>query len=163
VVAAVVALGVGGSAELAGPEDDGVVEKAAWVEVDEESGDGLVGGAGVAFVPVLEVAVPIPDVSGGDLDESDVALANLGSIAQTRGDLDGAEKLHRESLEINRKLRRLEGQAANLANLGVIAEMRGKIPEARELWTQSRDLYAKVGMPQMVKQLQGWLDGLPPG
>jgi tetratricopeptide (TPR) repeat protein len=91
------------------------------------------------------------------------SLGNLGLIAMTRGGLHSAEKLLSEALEIFIKLGILEGQAIQLGNLGSIAEQRGHIAEVRQLWTQSRDLYSRIGMPQMVKQLQGWLDGLPPG
>jgi len=98
----------------------------------------------------------------GRLDGQASELGNLGLIAKTRGDLDAAEKLHRESLEINRKLGRLEGQANQLGNLGAIAEQRKNFAEARRLWMESRDLYMKVGIPHMMKQLQGWLDELPP-
>jgi tetratricopeptide (TPR) repeat protein len=90
-------------------------------------------------------------------------LGNLGLIASRRGDLDAAEALLREALEINRKLGRLEGQATQLGNLGIIAQQRGNIAEARRIWTESRDLFARVGMPHMVKKAQGLLDGLPPG
>jgi hypothetical protein len=76
--------------------------------------------------------------------------------------LGEAEKLHREALEIDRKLGRLEGQANQLGYLGLIAEQRKDFAEARRLWTESRDLFAKVGMPHRVEQVQGWLDGLPP-
>jgi hypothetical protein len=29
------------------------------------------------------------------------------------------------------------------------------------MWTESRDLFARIGMPHMIKRLQGWLDVLP--
>jgi hypothetical protein len=77
--------------------------------------------------------------------------------------LDEAEKLQRESLQIDRQLGKLEGQATALANLGLIAIQRGDIADARQLWTESHDLFAKVEIPNMVEKLQGWLDGLPPG
>jgi len=97
----------------------------------------------------------------GNLEGQASQLGNLGLIAQTRGNLDEAEKLLRESLEIDRKLGRLEGQANQVANLGSIAEQRGDMAEARRLWTESRDLYLRIGIPNKVKQMQGWLDGLP--
>ena len=98
----------------------------------------------------------------GELEGQASSLGNLGLIARTRGDLDEAERLHRESLEIERKLGRLEGQASDLGNLGAVAAQRGQFAEAREFWTQSRDLFARIGMPHMQEQLQGWLDQLPP-
>ncbi len=96
----------------------------------------------------------------GRLEGQASQLGNLGLIARRRGDLDGAERLLREALEINRKLGRLEGQAIQLGNLGAVAEERGEFAEARRLWTEARDLYARIGVPGMVEQLQGWIDGL---
>jgi hypothetical protein len=31
---------------------------------------------------------------------------------------------------------------------------------AREYWIRSRDLYAEIGMPHKVQQVQGWIDEL---
>lgn len=89
-------------------------------------------------------------------------LGNLGTIAGMRGELEEAEKLHQQSLEIEIMLGRLEGQASDLSNLGVVAKMRGDITKARRLWTESRDLYSRIGMPHMVKQMQDQLDRLSP-
>ena len=102
------------------------------------------------------------DGDTSDMEGQATRLGNLGGIARTRGDLDGAERLHREALEIEKKLGRLEGQANQLGNLGLIAAARGHLAEARRLWTQSRDLFARIGMPHMVEQVQSCLDGLPP-
>ncbi len=34
-------------------------------------------------------------------------------------------------------------------------------PTHRKLWTKASDLFAKVGMPQMVAKVQGLFDDLP--
>ncbi len=98
----------------------------------------------------------------GRLEGQHVYSGSLGIIAETRGDLDGAELHYREGLAISKKLGRLEFQADNLGNLGAIAETRGDSTEARRLWVEARDLFAKIGMPQMVERVQGWIDSLPP-
>jgi len=85
---------------------------------------------------------------------------NLGLIYHRRGDLNQAEAMHKKSLTINEKLGRLEGMAIQYANLGSIQEQRGDVKSARELWTMSRGLFAKIGMPHEVKNVQGWIDGL---
>lgn len=54
-----------------------------------------------------------------------------------------------------------EGMASNYGNLGIISQKRGDLDEAGNLWTKARDLYARMGMPHMVEQMQGWLDSLP--
>lgn len=91
-----------------------------------------------------------------------VALGNLGLIARTRGQLDEAERFLRESLEINKKLGRLEGQASQLANLCAVAEERSDLTTARRLWTEARGLFARVGAKPNQELIQGWLDALPP-
>jgi hypothetical protein len=68
--------------------------------------------------------------------------------------------MHRKSLEIEEKLGRLEGMASDYANLGVVREARGDVAGARHYWVKARDLFARIGMPHMVKQVQEWLDGL---
>src|SRR5690348_8933262 len=69
VIAAVVALAVGGAAELAAPDDQGVLEHVALLEVGEESGDGLIDLAGVLLHALAEVVVVVP-AAVGDLDEA---------------------------------------------------------------------------------------------
>ena len=46
---------VGSAAHLTGPEDDGFVQQAALLEIDDERGDGLVGDASVFLVEFLEL------------------------------------------------------------------------------------------------------------
>src|SRR5438105_1947587 len=72
-------LGGGLAAELAAPDDQGLVEQAAALEVLDQAGDGLVGVAGVLGVVGDEVGVGVPVVvvvraAGIDLDEPHAAL-----------------------------------------------------------------------------------------
>ncbi|MCH9001991.1 MAG: hypothetical protein IIC02_05395 [Planctomycetes bacterium] len=53
------------------------------------------------------------------------------------------------------------GAPAAYSNLGGIFHTRGELVEACKLWTKARDLFAKIGMPQMVERVQSDLDGLP--
>ena len=89
-----------------------------------------------------------------------IHAGNLGRIYQTRGDLDQAEAMHRKSLEIERKLGRLEGVADDYGNLGVVYKTRGDPAEARRLWGQAVELFEKIGMPHMVDKVQGLIDKL---
>ena len=102
-------------------------------------------------------------ISSRDAESADTAAAygNLALIYQTQGELDRAEEMHKKSLAIAEKLGSQEGMATQYANLGLVAKQRGNLAGARELWTKARDLYAKIGMPHMIKQVQGWLDALP--
>lgn len=91
------------------------------------------------------------------------ACSNLGLVMATRGDLDGAEAMHRKALEINEKLGRLEGMANAYGNLGNVMYTRGDLEKARAVWEKACDLYAKLGAQQQVIQVQGWIDGLSSG
>ena len=51
------ALGVGGAAEFTAPDDEGVVEQAALLEVGEQAGRGLVGVVALALDGLREAAV----------------------------------------------------------------------------------------------------------
>ena len=74
-----------------------------------------------------------------------IALGNLGNIAYTRGDLDEAERLYREALEIFSTLGSLKGQAAVPGNLGIIAWTRGDLDEAERLFNEALELNRKLG------------------
>ena len=50
--------------------------------------------------------------------------------------------------------------ANNYGNLGNLAAKRGELDEARANWERARDLFAEIGMPQMVDRVQGLLDDL---
>jgi tetratricopeptide (TPR) repeat protein len=97
----------------------------------------------------------------GRLEGMAIRYGNLGAVYQERGDLDQAETMHRKSLAIEEKLGRREGMASDYANLGTVYEQRGDLGAAREYGTRSRDLFARIGMPHMVEEVQSWLDGLP--
>jgi tetratricopeptide (TPR) repeat protein len=74
-----------------------------------------------------------------------VALGNLGTIALIRGELDEAEKLLSEALQISRQLGNLEGQANQLGNLGLIAWTRGELDEAEKLQRESLQIDRQLG------------------
>ncbi len=86
--------------------------------------------------------------------------AAIGLVHVGRGEPDEAERMHRAALQIEEKLGRLEGMARQYANLGGVSNNRGDGREARGFWTKSRDLYARIGMPHMVAEVQGLLDGM---
>lgn len=79
-------------------------------------------------------------------ESSDMAAAygNLGLLAETRGDPDGAEKLHYKALYIERRLGRLAGQAIDLGNLGNLAQKRGDLDAAGKLYREALDINRKL-------------------
>ena len=77
VVTAIVVFGHRGAAELATPEDEGVVEEAALVEVLEEPGDGFVDFGALVAGAFNDLLVVVPGVVGGDLDVADALLGEL--------------------------------------------------------------------------------------
>ena len=88
------------------------------------------------------------------------ALGNLGILAKSRGDLAAAEGYYEQSLTLNQSLGRKEGMPIQNGNLGGLEHARGNMAGARAFWVQARDLFAEIGMPHMVEQLQGWIDSL---
>ena len=73
VVAPVVLLDVWRAAKLAAPDDEGLVEQSAFLEVAQQGGQRLVGGGAVASERGVEVAMLIP-VAVRHLDEPDAGL-----------------------------------------------------------------------------------------
>jgi len=96
----------------------------------------------------------------GTVGQLSNAPGNLGNLHLLQGELDKAEEMHKKSLEINQRLDRQEGMAADNSNLGEVAKLRGDRRTPREMWTKSLELYRTVGIPQKVSQIQGLLDGL---
>ena len=89
-----------------------------------------------------------------------IQYGNLGVLAATRGDFAAAEGYYEQSLTLNQALGRKEGMAIQYGNLGGLEHARGNMAGARAFWVQARDLFAEIGMPHMVEQLQGWIDSL---
>lgn len=96
----------------------------------------------------------------GRLEGMAITQGNLGGILQARGDLEEAEKMLRKALTIDEKLGRREGMATQYGNLGLIFAKRGDLDKARLHWTKARDVFAQIGMPQMVERVERWLDGI---
>jgi tetratricopeptide (TPR) repeat protein len=83
----------------------------------------------------------------GDRQGEAVALNNLGSNAERRGDYDEAERLYRESLAIMREVGHRQGEAVALNNLGSNAERRGDYDEAERLHRESVRIKNGIGVP----------------
>ena len=79
----------------------------------------------------------------------DSQYGNLGKIYFARGDLDEAERMVRQSLEMEEKLGRLEGMASQYGNLGVIYRTRGDLDEA------GRSQYS-FSLQLLSSESQGW-------
>ena len=82
--------------------------------------------------------------ANNDLGNQAVALGNLGTVAQTRGDLDDAEQLSTKALELNKELEDKEGMASNYGNLGIVARTRGDLDDAEQFYTQALELYKEL-------------------
>jgi tetratricopeptide (TPR) repeat protein len=109
------------------------------------------------FQKALEIHLKLGGLEGQATDYN-----NLGNIYLTQGDLDRAEDLLQKSLKIYLKLGHLVGQANQYGNLGLVYESRGDLKQARSFWRQARQLYQQIGIPHMVKQINDWLNALPP-
>ena len=85
------------------------------------------------------------------------AYGNLGIVYRTRGALDKAVVLYEKALAVNEALGSNAGMAYNYANLGSVYEARDEKPAACRAWGKSTDLFAEVGVPHMVKRVEGWM------
>lgn len=86
--------------------------------------------------------------------------SNLASIHMRCGRFDEAEDTLRKTLTINMGMGNIEGASRDLANLGGIYAAKGEIDKGRDVWIKARDGYDIVGMKDMAKKVQGWIDGL---
>ena len=73
------------------------------------------------------------------------AVANLGIVADERGEADLAESRYREGLTIFRALGDLRREAAVLDNLGIVARGRGDLAGAIALQEQALPLRRRIG------------------
>jgi tetratricopeptide (TPR) repeat protein len=80
-----------------------------------------------------------------DSEEKAVMLCNLGNVYYTKGELDKAEEMHKKSLEIEKKLGRLVGMAAEYGNLGLIYMGRGELDKAEEMFRDGLKIDEKFG------------------
>ena len=70
-------------------------------------------------------------VEKGAKDEA-IVRGNSGLIYRKKGEFDKAEEMHKKSLEIEKKLGRLEGMASDYAALGLVYFERGDFRKAEE-------------------------------
>ncbi len=85
------------------------------------------------------------DHAPADSEGRSVLFGNLGLVRRTRGDLDGAEEMHRKALEIDEKLGRLEGMASDYGNLGILRFTRGDLDGAEEMYRKALEINEKLG------------------
>lgn len=86
-----------------------------------------------------------------------VALGNLGVVALAKGDDAEAERLFRESLEINDKLGNKDGQAADLADLSDVVRSQGNTARANEMLQRALKLYVETGNQMGQSNVHGRL------
>ena len=65
--------------------------------------------------------------------------------------------MYEKTLALHKELGSQEGMAINYANLGLVYKTRGELDRAEEAWTTARDLYAEIGVPRMVEQMEARL------
>lgn len=89
-----------------------------------------------------------------------MAYGNLGTVYQTRGDLDKAVEYYNKGLKIDEELGHKEGMAIDYRNIGLLYETKKDYKKAREYLEKSLALNKALGSPN-AKKMQDWLDGLP--
>jgi tetratricopeptide (TPR) repeat protein len=75
-----------------------------------------------------------------------VWLNELAYLHHSLGDLDKAEKMLNQALEIHEKLGRLEGMASQYGNLGLIHRTRGDLDQAEKMLNQALEIHEKLGL-----------------
>ncbi|MFO0755296.1 MAG: tetratricopeptide repeat protein [Byssovorax sp.] len=73
------------------------------------------------------------------------ALGTLADLEMRQGQLDEARKLYRQSLDLERRVGDLRGEAAIIHDLAAVEALHGRVDEARKLYTQSLDLKRRIG------------------
>ena len=111
----------------------------------------------VMFERVFELA----SISG-DIELQAIACGNMGIIYQIFGDLKGAEKLHRLSLNIEKERGGYEGMANQYGNLGIIYQQQGNLEQAEKMFLKSHKIDKKLGrLEGIAKKLQQPRQSLP--
>jgi predicted ATPase/class 3 adenylate cyclase len=96
----------------------------------------------------LDVALAIEGASAAAARAA--ALDGAGVLAETQGDYDRAEALHREALALSRERHDKSGIARALGNLGVVAFDRGDEAQATTLLEESLALAREIGDQVLV-------------
>ncbi len=104
-----------------------------------------------------------------DMNTLAVAYLNLGIVLRKRGDLDGAEGMHRKALQIEEKLGRPTGMADTYGNLGIVLDKRGDLDGAEAMHRKALEINKKLGRPEgmacnygnlgLLLETRGDLDG----
>ncbi len=94
----------------------------------------------------------------GALEGMSGCYCGLGVVYYKRKEFDKAEVMYKKALEIDERIGNLEGAARQYGNLGIIYKIYGDLKKMEEYWLKARDLYAKIGMPNELKNVQGWID-----
>ncbi len=74
-----------------------------------------------------------------------IACCNLGNLLFMRGDLDGAEAMHRKSLRIDEKLGNVQGVAKQYGSLGNLLLTRGDLDGAEAMYRRALKINEKLG------------------
>jgi DNA-binding winged helix-turn-helix (wHTH) protein/tetratricopeptide (TPR) repeat protein len=84
-------------------------------------------------------------MAAGDQNNAARTLNDFAGLYFQRGELDQAEKMWREAIDVFRITGDEEGLAASANNVGDVLLTRGKLPEARKLLLQAMTGYTAIG------------------
>lgn len=121
------------------------------------------GGAPSAYEP-RSLAAYRSCVNGAQTNALNTLAANFNQRAETalaKGDLAGADDLHRRGLTLNRVLERKEAMAQHLGGLSVIATKRGDLTTAADCHRQALALNQELGRKDEVAahlDRLGWIE-----
>ncbi len=84
------------------------------------------------------------ELARDDADRA-VALGDLGVVYRTRGDLNRAEQMHRQALQLDEKLGSLQGMANQYVNLGIVYATRGDLGQAEHMFRKALEIDENLG------------------
>jgi predicted ATPase/class 3 adenylate cyclase/Tfp pilus assembly protein PilF len=104
----------------------------------------------------IETALALPGASAGRAG----AISGLANLTLSQGDLERAEALHRQALELRRESGDQVGVALSLNNLAVITEQRGDFPGAANVYEEALAVARGAGDPWTAALILGNLGGV---
>ena len=88
-------------------------------------------------------------------DDLAASLGNQALILQSRGDLDGTMKLHKEQEKIYREMDNIDGLAASLGNQALILKAWGQLEEAMQLLKQQEKICRELNNKDSLQRSLG--------
>lgn len=81
----------------------------------------------------------------------------MGNVYSICGDLNQAESMHQQALEINQQLGSKEGMANQYGNLGILHEQQNNLDSALADWQQALSLWKHLKHKAEIAKYEAWI------